>query len=111
MLNFLKETEARLKEHRKSPSDVLFIVSRNTSYNKDHETYLGNWEDFKNLANFSYDNGYGGNRINLNLKIVGKDWWLERREYDGSEWWEFKTIPTKPIIPLPFCLAAIEENS
>ena len=28
--------------------------------------------------------------------IVGWNWWLERREYDGAEWWE---LETKPIIP------------
>ena len=27
---------------------------------------------------------------------VGDNWWLERAEYDGSEWWEFKTIPKEP---------------
>lgn len=25
--------------------------------------------------------------------VVGKDFWLERGEYDGSEWWSFKTTP------------------
>lgn len=28
--------------------------------------------------------------------IVGDDWWMERHEYDGSEWWEFKELPKKP---------------
>lgn len=27
--------------------------------------------------------------------LVGDGWWIERAEYDGSEWWEFKTIPTE----------------
>jgi hypothetical protein len=31
----------------------------------------------------------------LKIIVVGKDWWLERHEYDGSEWWEFKTMPDK----------------
>ena len=29
----------------------------------------------------------------IDLKIIGKDWWMERREYDGAEWWEFKKAP------------------
>ena len=41
-------------------------------------------------------NGFGGAEVNENLFVVGADWWLERHEYDGSEWWEFKTLPTKP---------------
>ena len=24
--------------------------------------------------------------------------WLERREYDGAEWWKFMTLPTKESI-------------
>ena len=32
----------------------------------------------------------------MDLLIVGKDFWLERVEYDGSEWWEFKTMPREP---------------
>jgi len=27
---------------------------------------------------------------------VGDDWWLERHEYDGSEWWVFQKLPIKP---------------
>ena len=43
-----------------------------------------------------YDNGYGSAEILSNLKIIGWNWWLERAEYDGSEWWELKTMPTIP---------------
>lgn len=25
------------------------------------------------------------------------DWWLERAEYDGAEWWDYMTYPTKPL--------------
>ena len=28
--------------------------------------------------------------------VVGNNWWLERHEYDGSEWWEYKQFPVKP---------------
>lgn len=30
------------------------------------------------------------------LTLVGEDFWLERKEYDGQEWWEYKTTPIKP---------------
>ena len=39
------------------------------------------------------DSGYGSAEIREDLVIVGKDWWLERDEYDGSEWWAFHTMP------------------
>ena len=24
------------------------------------------------------------------LVVVGDNWWIERHEYDGNEWWEYK---------------------
>ena len=34
--------------------------------------------------------------------LVGDGWWIERFEYDGSEWWEFKTIPIEKskVVPI-----------
>ncbi len=46
------------------------------------------------LLNKEYDDGYGGQR--LDGIIVFKDGtWLSRGEYDGSEWWDYNTIPGK----------------
>ena len=50
-------------------------------------------EDFIEHANFEYNDGYGIEEINTDLILVGKDFWLERHEYDGSEWWEYKSMP------------------
>lgn len=48
----------------------------------------------KILASIDYDNGYGGQE--LFGTIVFKDGtWLERGEYDGSEWWEHRKQPTE----------------
>lgn len=85
MTNFLQETLTVLASYNKTPEDVLWVG--------DHEKKT-TWEDFASIANFSYDNGYGINEITDTLYIVGDNWWLERGEYDGSEWWEFKTTPT-----------------
>lgn len=95
MKNFLEETILILQKNNKTIEDVIFIC-----------TGAGNVKDIKKFfkfMDFEYDAGYGLNVIPLNLKIVGKDFWLERREYDGSEWWEFKTYPipnetTKDIV-------------
>ena len=40
-----------------------------------------------------YDSGYGSAEIREDLTIVGEGWWLERDEYDGSEWWAFCATP------------------
>jgi len=52
--------------------------------------------DFKELANCEYDSGYGALEVAKDLLVVGKDWWLERHEYEGLEWWEYKTMPARP---------------
>jgi hypothetical protein len=87
MSNLLKETIEYLKRNNKTPSDVLWCGNT--------EFYFS-WEVFTEMANKEYNDGYGGNNVPLELKIVGKDFWLERHEYDGSEWWEYKELPMKP---------------
>lgn len=46
---------------------------------------------FDNL-DFSYDNGYGIQFIHGTV-MLDDDSWLERCEYDGSEWWEHRRKP------------------
>ena len=87
MNNLLKETQESLRIHGKNFKDIRFIT------NKENEIPL---EVFKRIANRNYNDGFGWQNVNSYLKIVGDDWWLERHEYDGSEWWEFKTLPVKP---------------
>lgn len=89
IINLLEETIEALKENGKSPADVEWVGVRDDHY----ET----WEEFEKKAkDINYDNGYGFEMINTDLVVVGKDFWLERFEYDGSEWWVFKTFPKKP---------------
>lgn len=81
----LEETLECLKDNGKKEEDVIFVTNSKKAFS---------WERFRVLAkNLLYDSGYGSQKINSELKIVGKDWWLERHEYDGAEWWEFKTLP------------------
>lgn len=86
-MNLLKETITSLGHYDLSPEDVLWIGIRDGSQTT-------NWKDFAIMADREYDEGYGGVEILETLVVVGKDWWLERHEYDGSEWWEYKTLPT-----------------
>lgn len=87
-MNLLQETTEKLMNHDKTWNDVLWIGG------SDFTISMG---DFKSLANREYDDGYGSQIVAQDLKIVGKDWWLERREYDGSEWWDYMTLPIKPL--------------
>lgn len=84
--NFLKETINELELNGVSPEDVLYVFN-NLGY--------CSWEEFKKLADFDYENGYGFPTIDVALIVRGSDWWLERKEYDGSEWWDFRRDPKK----------------
>ena len=86
--NFLSETIIALNENGKLPSDVEYVGSRDG-------TYSISWEQFEAIANFKYDGGYGAQEIAEDIIVVGDNWWMERHEYDGSEWWEFKTMPVR----------------
>ena len=87
-MNLLKETLAVMRENGKSKADVRWFGTKGKC-----EIPL---EQFGEALNVDYDDGYGGTEIDMDLVVVGDDWWLERHEYDGSEWWEYKTIPQKP---------------
>lgn len=87
MSNLLKETIQMLNSSGKTTKDVKWVGSIFVKTT---------WENFENIANKEYDSGFGGEQVNLDLMIVGDDWWLERHEYDGSEWWEYKTLPREP---------------
>lgn len=87
MTNLLKETIKKLGECGKTLSDIEWIGNREA---------LIPLEFFVDIANTTYDNGYGLEEVRKDLIVAGDGWWLEREEYDGSEWWEYKTQPTKP---------------
>jgi len=93
--NLLQETIGKIEEHGASVSDVQWVQST-TDHWRDGEAQWCSWEEFAARADFAYDAGYGAEQIMLALKVIGSDWWLERHEYDGSEWWEFKTLPIRP---------------
>ena len=87
MINLLDETIAILAANGKNLADVLWVGTRENK---------GTWNDFAVNADFAYDDGFGATEVNLKLIVVGFGWWLERSEYDGSEEWEFKTLPSTP---------------
>ena len=86
-MNLLKETKHVLKENGKSLKDVKWIGC---------EHYTVSLENFVACADKEYDAGYGSQKVATDLVVVGDDWWLERHEYDGAEWWEYKELPQKP---------------
>lgn len=89
--NLLQETIKVLAAHKLTPKDVVWVGSEDG-------TYATNWDGFAKIADREYNSGLGGQEVIRDLVVVGEDWWLERHEYDGSEWWEFKQLPKqKPV--------------
>ena len=85
--NLLEDTLVCLKEGGKTPQDVLWV-------GYDHGRKKTNWATFEKWASqIDYYPGFGSEEIHHLLVVVGADFWLERGEYDGSEWWEFKQLP------------------
>lgn len=81
-VNLLNETITALGENGKNETDVLWVGTRDGECS---------WAEFARVAaDLNYDNGYGRAEISFKLVIVGKDFWLERAEYDGSEEWKIK---------------------
>lgn len=86
----------------------LYLRSENISHfrnegiiepeNKDFEVILKpgytieELEDVLNTIDVLYYSGYGSQEI-FGVVIFKDDSWLERGEYDGSEWWSHKTKP------------------
>jgi hypothetical protein len=54
----------------------------------------------KKLLNINYDSGYGMQELYGTIWYVDGSW-SERREYDGSEWWEHQVCPPVPEHLLP----------
>lgn len=90
-MNLARETLDILKEYGKTIHDVRWVGH----YDSDRKKRISVDEFFVSAMRTNYNNDYGLPEIDTSLVVVGDDWWLERAEYDGSEWWEFKTMPKK----------------
>lgn len=84
MTNFKEEILYNLNKYGKTINDIVSVQGDDFKVDKDKFLYL---------CDFNYSSGYGAAEIPQDLKIVGSDWWIERHEYDGSEWFEFKCMP------------------
>lgn len=82
MRNLLRETIEILKHHGHTEDDVLWVGCKE---------FKTSWENFSKVADVEYDSGYGAQMVAQDLIINGTTFWLERNEYDGSEWWEYKS--------------------
>ena len=85
MTNLWEETTRMLAAHGKTFENVEYVQGSGFGITK---------ENFERVAKKSkYYSGFGAPEVADDLVVVGDNWWLERHEYDGSEWWEYKEKP------------------
>ena len=85
MTHLWEEPTTTLMEHGKTFKVVKYIQGSDFGITK---------ENFEKVAKKSkYNSGFGAAEVADDLVVVGDNWWLERHEYDGSEWWEYKEKP------------------
>lgn len=102
MINAKEELLETLQEIGKSIEDIEFagVYYDCSNYDIGKPGARCATEDTNFLLdflNFSYDEGFGMQYI-YGYILFSDGSWLERREYDGAEWWKFMTIPTKESI-------------
>lgn len=99
MKNLLQETLEALAKNGKNVADVEWVGFLQTLFSGwDRPAAYMDWTDFERLADqYDYEDDYCYSGLPLNLAVVGKDWWLERKEYDGQEEWVFKQYPQRPL--------------
>lgn len=86
MINLLQETKDCIECIEKSINDIIYIG--------DLEGNCCTWQEFEVMSDFDYNDGYGGAEVLTDLVIIfNNGTWLERGEYDGSEWWDCKKCP------------------
>ena len=95
----MKNAQKEFTEHTSGKEVKCAIVTR-----YDDDTVVAwlkvgytndDYKEFLRLLDFEYDSGYGI------WTLEGAIWYADgthsdRREYDGSEWWEYMGAPTIP---------------
>tara|TARA_B110000908_G_C9896522_1_gene289109 strand:+ start:246 stop:542 length:297 start_codon:yes stop_codon:yes gene_type:complete len=77
--------------------ELIRIVHTQGYWMKGAVKIEGSLESVSERLDFEYDDGFGAQYI------YGYIWytdgtWSERREYDGSEWWQHQARPDKDVI-------------
>lgn len=85
--NARKELINILDNIEKTPSDISWMLVYKATYSEVSDAFTT-----IDQLNFNYDSGYGGQEL-FGTVYFNDGTWLDRGEYDGSEWWEHMTPP------------------
>ena len=99
--SLLDETLGILKEHGKYENDIKYVRVKNikTTDLSSFYAYV-DWNSFKEaIKDYKYNRGYGVQYVWEDLRVVLYDGdYLERHEYDGSEWWVYVAKPPMDVL-------------
>ena len=92
-----EETKTPLE---KSPHIKCATIERDSGGHFYNVNLKVDWTDeefktFLDQMDFEYDSGYGVQEL-FGIIWLTDGTWLERSEYDGSEWWSHKSLPKIP---------------
>ena len=88
-MNLLQETLEAMASMGKNPNHVAWVGSPVFGW--------FTWVDFSNVADVDYDPGYGAQAVAKDLIVMFTDGqYMDRGEYDGSEWWNVHPPITQP---------------
>ena len=87
-MNLYDETVKVLEIHNKTIDDIKYIGTSKTKVNI--------YKAIELMKKTNYDDDFGSQEIANNLIIKGSDFIMKRREYDGSEWWDYE-YTDKPL--------------
>lgn len=103
MENLKKETLNKIADSNRTINDIVWakIVRHPSLVDEPIVSILkvnhseDELNDFINSLNYNYDDGYGIQEVYGTI-MFKNNVWLERVEYDGSERWALKKIPSIP---------------
>ena len=88
MINAQQELLQVLNSIKKNQSDISWMLVYTADYSEISEAFTS-----IDQLDFTYDSGYGTQKL-FGVVFFNDNTWLERGEYDGSEWWDYITTPT-----------------
>lgn len=87
-MEIYNELEDILKENNKNFNDIIFITTKN--YDVDIKEFI---KETKKVNAIGHSEFCLESYYEIELKIVGVDWWIELFEYDGWYIFTFKQYP------------------
>lgn len=84
--NYAEDYEMKIyrgeNEYHEKPDSWKYLVLKEGYTQEELQTFIDE-------TDVEYDTGFGGQEL-YGYVMFHDESWLERHEYDGSEWWEFK---------------------